>query len=59
MRDGDLVTYIAGNRIPASPYSVGSLVDVIKCGCCRCAVALRIYTSARCESELLNKQYAR
>jgi len=30
LRDGDLVTYIAGKRLAASPMSVGSLVDVIK-----------------------------
>ena len=40
IRDGDLVTYIAGNRIPASPMSVGSLVDVIKCGQSKSRVAI-------------------
>ena len=52
LRDGDLVTYIAGKRLPASPYSVGSLVDVIKCAAATAIPPLTAELAARlcCES---------
>ena len=46
LRDGDLVTYIAGNRIPASPMSVGSLVEVIKCAAATAQTRLQMNCSA-------------
>ena len=59
LHDGDLITYIAGSRLPASPASVSNLVDVIKCGlaCMRVGSAaalapcpMHLYALARCRS---------
>ena len=30
LRSGDLITYVAGNRLVASPYAVNEFVNVIK-----------------------------